>query len=287
MPPPPKVRCRQIDETDLDAVAQLLAQGFPGRPRKYWTNGLDRLRAHAGPDGCPEFGYLLEADGAVVGAILLIFSAVGEGPERKIRCNVSSWYVDPAFRGYAAPLVSAALKLKHVTYVNISAAVQTWPILQAQGYRRYSDGQFAAIPALNFGAGGGKVRSFSGEGADRRLAEYEMMRAHLDAGCVGLVCDTPAGPTPFLFMRRRLGYAPFGVLQLVYCRDTESFVRCAGPIGRFLLRRGAPCVICDAAAPIPGLAGWFFKDKTPRFYRGPDRPSLNDLTFTELVLFGP
>ncbi|HXQ12728.1 MAG TPA: hypothetical protein VN805_17185 [Caulobacteraceae bacterium] len=41
----PKVRCRLIEETDLDAVANLLTRGFPARTRKYWTNALARLAA--------------------------------------------------------------------------------------------------------------------------------------------------------------------------------------------------------------------------------------------------
>ena len=35
---------------------------------------------------------------------------------------------------------------------------------------------------------------------------------------------------PFVFLRRRVTRAPIPTLQLVYARDTESFVRCAGPL---------------------------------------------------------
>src|SRR5581483_5345863 len=101
---PPKVRCRQIQDEDLSAVASLLTQGFPARTRKYWTTGLEALRRRASPEGCPRYGYLLDADGSVVGALILIFS---ERPGRRIRCNVSSWFVAPDYRAYAAALVSA------------------------------------------------------------------------------------------------------------------------------------------------------------------------------------
>jgi len=74
-------------------VADLLARGFPARPRKYWTSALARLAARGAPDGCPRFGYLLEADGAPVGVLLLIFAESGGA----VRCNVSSWYVEPAY----------------------------------------------------------------------------------------------------------------------------------------------------------------------------------------------
>jgi len=282
---PQKVRCRQIQEADLEAVADLLTRGFPLRARKYWTTGLNNLRARPSPNGCPQFGYLLEAEGAVVGAILLIFTQSGTGEAAAIRCNVSSWYVDPDYRAHGALMVSQALKLKHVTYVNISAADHTLPMLKAQGYTRYSQGQFVALPALARGVRGLRARAFSSE-RDRDLPEFDLLRAHAEAGCRVLVCEEEAGRTPFVFARRRIAYAPFGVLQLVWCRDTGGFVRCAGALGRRLLGDGVLAVLCDAEAPVPGLVGRFFADKAPRFFKGPERPRPNDLSFTELVLFG-
>lgn len=55
-------------------------------------------------------GYLLERNSTLVGAILRIFSTVHIGDAPKTRCNVSSWYVDPAVRSYAPLLVAQALK---------------------------------------------------------------------------------------------------------------------------------------------------------------------------------
>jgi hypothetical protein len=60
----------------------------------------------------------------------------------------------------------------------------------------------------------------------------------------------------------------------------------AGAVGRYLLLRGVVAVLCDGEGPIPGLVGWFFKDRAPKYFRGGDRPRLNDLAYTEAVLFG-
>jgi hypothetical protein len=286
MPPLQKVRCRPIEDSDLGSVADLLTQGFPERTRKYWTNALGRLAGLDTPEGCPRFGYLLDVDGAAVGVLLLIFSHSACDAEGPIRCNVSSWYVDPAYRGYAAALVSAALKLKQVTYLNISPADHTWPILHAQGYRRYSEGQQAALPLFGRHPSGYRARALTD--ADRSLPEYPLLRDHVGAGCIAIVCETPEGPQPFLFLRRRMKKAPFGLAQLVYCRSTDEFVRCAGPLGRRLaLVHAIVFVLCDSLAAIPGLVGPFFGGRTPRYFRGPQAPRLNDLSFTELVLFGP
>ncbi len=241
---------------------------------------MAQLASRRAPDGLPRFGYLLEADGAPVGVQLLIFAE----RDGSVRCNVSSWFVEPAYRGHAALLARMASKLKHVTYVNVSPAGHTWPILHALGYRRYSQGQFAAVPSLKLG-GKGVVRALSD--ADRRLPEYDLLAAHAQLGCLVLICNTADGPEPFVFLMRRISGLLFAAAQLVYARDTDHFATRAGLLGRFLLKRGAPLVICDAPAPIPRLAGIWFRERGPRYFKGPERPRLNDLAFTEIVLFGP
>jgi len=287
--PSPRIRCRQIAADDLDAVAELLTTGFPDRTRKYWTTGLSRLTARTRVDGCPQFGYLLEADGAVVGAILLIFTAFGTGSSARVRCNVSSWYVTPTYRAFAAQLSGAALKLKHVTYLNISPAEHTRPLLTAQGYQRYSDGQFACFPLLGHrpaGAGVHLVPAEWGHKSFKSLPEYDLLVAHADAGCLSLVCDSAEGCDPFVLTSRRVAYSPVQLMQLIYCRETADFARCAGALGAYLLTRGVAGVILDANAPVPGLVGKYFKDRQPKYFKGADRPRLNDLAFTETVLFG-
>ena len=62
--------------------------------------------------------------------------------------------------------------------------------------------------------------------------------------------------------------------------------RFAGPIGRYLALRGRPFVIIDANGPIPGLIGKYFDDTMPKYFRGPARPRLGDLAYTEAALFG-
>jgi len=54
--PQPKIRCREIRESDIDAVADLLMRGFVGRARDYWMQGLRRQAARKLPSGYPRFG---------------------------------------------------------------------------------------------------------------------------------------------------------------------------------------------------------------------------------------
>src|SRR5689334_19408139 len=64
-----KVRVREITDTDVGGVTDLLARGFPERGRRFWVDVLARLTRHCSPAGLPKFGYLLESDGAPVGTI--------------------------------------------------------------------------------------------------------------------------------------------------------------------------------------------------------------------------
>ncbi len=75
--------------------------------------------------------------------------------------------------------------------------------------------------------------------------------------------------------------------QLVYCRDFESYVQLAGPLGRFLLLRGIPLILSDANGPVPGLMGRYYGDWGVKFARGPHLPHLGDLSYTDWAMFNP
>ena len=129
---PQRLRCRQIVPGDMAGLADLLAHGFPLIGHGAWVRGLDRLAAVAPVEGLPRFGYLLESEQAVVGVLLQVSS---RRPDGRILSNLSSWYVEPAWRGHSTQLTAMATKLKHVTYLNASPAPHTWRIMQALGFK--------------------------------------------------------------------------------------------------------------------------------------------------------
>jgi hypothetical protein len=280
------IRCRQIEETDIDGVAALLTRGFPSRGDGFWRHALDQLTRRAPPEGLPKYGYLLESAGAPVGVILLICAAMPAHGTFSPRCNLSSWYVEPAFRAYAPMLVSQALRHKEVTYTNVSAAPHTWPIIEAQGFRRYSDGIFVALPALAFGGEKASVIDAKRPPAiDVDPFEHQTLIQHAAHGCISVWCVTEDRAYPFVFRPRLVkGFVPCA--QLIYCRDIADFGRFAGPIGRYLAKRGRPIVIVDANDPIPGIVGVFRRGSMPKYYKGPERPRLGDLAYTEYAILG-
>jgi hypothetical protein len=285
----PEIRCRRIDEGDIAGVARLLARGFPNRDGRFWLRALDRLAAHQPPAGLPRYGYLMESDGVLVGAILLIFSALQTARDDNptIRCNLSSWCVDPAYRAYGALLVAHAVRHKKVTYLNVSPAPHTLPIIEAQGFSRYCDGIFIALPLLNGWLNAPKVQILAAHEAPRARFdphEQQILLQHADHGCLSLWCQTPDHDYPFVF-KPRLAKGVIPCAQLIYSRDIADFARFAGPIGRYLARRGKLVVIVDSNAPISGLAGLFCRIM-PKYFRGPQHPRLGDLAYTEHAILG-
>ncbi len=287
-----KVRCREITETDVDAIADLLTRGFEGRSRDYWIQGLRRQAFRPVPDGYPRFGYMLDNEGQPVGVLLLIYTARKDGDATAIQCNLSSWYVEPAYRNYAPLLTKIAQRHKEVTYLNISPAPWTWPIIETQGFQAYGRGLFFSLPLLARAPRDMTIELIPPhakqiEGLNE--VETELLTRHARYNCLSVVCRTPHGAFPFIMqaVRIRRGWIAPPAMQLIYCRDIAEYVACAGHIGRLLLRLGKISMIVDANGPIAGLMGIYTERRGRKYFKGPHRPRLADLTDTELVLYGP
>jgi len=280
------VRCREIGSADVDRLVDLFTRGFRIRPREFWVRAFTRLTERPALPGYPRYGYLLEADGAPVGAILLIFSSSIVQGQPKIRCNVSSWYAEPAFASYAAMLVSHALRDEQVTYFNITPSSHTLPILGAQGYKPYSGGRYLVVPMLSAPSVDTRIEALAPGVSDADLPtfETELLLDHAGYGCISLVCRAPNQRYPFVFLPlRTLHVIP--VAYLAYCRDLDNFVRFAGALGRFLARRGFPLVVLDSTEPVQGLYGKYMNGHR-NYFKGPDRPRLGDIAYSERVMFG-
>ncbi len=293
MSPTSRIRSRQILCSDLDNIASLFAKGFPAQPeRSFWASILQRLSKHSTPPGFPQYGYVLDKDGAIVGAILLIFSRVLTEGKAGIRCSVSSWYVEPPFRMYASLLISHALRNTGATYSNVTPAAHTLPMLEAQGYERYCSGQWFCLPALCLRSLGCRITSATPNlhpDDDLPSSEVELLLDHASYGCMSLVCTSRGRRYPFVFTARRTASRrvaralPF--VHLLYCRGLEDFARFAGPLGRFLLGHGIPLVTVDSDGPIRGVPGTY-RASWPKYFKGPDRPRFGDLAYSEIAMFG-
>jgi hypothetical protein len=281
-----RLRCREIVDGDRDAVASLLARGFQCR-REFWETALTRLARHDVPACLPRYGYLLDCAGVPVGALLLVFAETEEGGRTILRCNVSSWYVERDYRAFAGMLVSSALRHRQATYVNLTPAPQTIPILKAQGYREFSAGRFLAFPALARPVSGARVEILDAESADRGdLSGFEarLLRTHAMFGCLSVVCMIDGRTFPFVFSLHRSRSLVRWAL-LAYCSSLDDFMLCAGALGRHLARRSIFCVMIHADAALPGIPGVYLRVR-PTFYRGPSPPRPGNLAWSECAMFG-
>jgi hypothetical protein len=280
------IKCRQIGDSDLEAVVELLVAGFPERDAKYWSTGLKRLSERKAIADYPRFGYLLENGGRLVGVLLTIFAECESEGRRYVRCNLSSWHVASELRSYGALLVSSATRRPEVTYLNVSPAPHTRATIEVQGFKRICRGLVVSAPALGGRVRGARVTPF--DPADQnidRLSDFErrLMRDHADLGCLTLVCARGDEVSPFVFLPSERWKGRIRSLHLGYCRRTEDFVKFSGPLGR-ALRKRAWFVTVDANGPIEGLPGPYV-DRDAKYFKGPVAPRLGDLAYVEDVFF--
>ncbi len=285
-----EVLCRPINDEDIDAVIACLQRGFPERPRSYWERALERMGLRPAIDDHPRYGHALIVEGELVGVLLQIFSRRDGATGGSIFCNLSSWCVDKQHRGHSAMLHLTSVKRKEVTYLNISPAAHTRKTIEAFGFRRFSEGQIVLAPILSAARRKVRVVAFAAQGPEAALLtqnERQILAEHAAMGCRAIVCLEDGLAYPFVFQPRAVVRNLIPCPQLIYCRDVSEFVRFANPIGRHLLFRSGPFCLVDATEHLPGLVGWFFSGRIPKYFKGPVPPGLGDLAYTELVILGP
>lgn len=267
-----RVRCRPIAESDFDGLADLLTRGIPRSNRDHWMRGFSRWKRLPVVEDVPRYGYVLDGRFGPVGAVLLISSKRGG----QILSNMSSYYVDPQWRSQAGHLISLATKLEHVTYLNASPAPQTWRTLQSQGFVPYNFGRSAVFAW----PGRGTVS----ETIPGNLAEAQLLRDHREMGWISLTVEKDGIVSPFVLKPYRLDKPPVEVMEVMFCRGAEDLRRCAPALARYFLPRGSLGFVIDGD--MEGLLSHYSEGKEPRYFKGPYRPILGDLAYTEKVVFG-
>lgn len=276
----PALACRPMGAQDIEPAILLLSSGFPERSPDYWRRALQRLRDRHIPQDQPRYGHVMTNRGRLVGIVLVIYSTTDTGT---IRGNVSSWYVEPAYRGFANLLLAAPLRKADVVLQNVSPAPSTLDTIRAQGFAKYVGGTFQALAALAPPVTGVAIRRIA---ADTTEADA-ILTDHAGWDCLSFELSHGGTVYPFVFARSRFVSDRFSCAELVYSRSVEDFVRFAGPLGRRLLRHGFPAVMIDAEGPLAGLIGSYRPGRGLRFSRGATAPRVGDLSYTELAIFGP
>lgn len=275
---------REITHNDLEAVRELLVEGFPLRRNEYWVKGLANLGSLRPMEGFPRYGYLVDVDGAAQGLMLTITSDRGV---QGTRTNFSSWYVREGYRQFATFLFRHALKLKNTTFLNLSPSEHILPILNAFGFKPYTKG----VVMVDLRTA---TRARSTRGLVQRLGmddlsslpetEGQIAEDHFRMGCDVLRLETDAR-SGLLIHRRKWIKRLLPCSQVIYA-DPGLIAELAGMVMRALASRGSVLALWDADYTREPAVGRVFA-RSIRYFKGADAPPVGDLSYSELAVFGP
>lgn len=280
---------REIVEDDLPKVVALLCEGFPGRKPEYWRTGLRKIGTRERPEETEKYGFVLAADNELRGVVLTIPSIHLDGSGPRVFINISSWYVQPPFRGSPArELYRRACRREDVTYTNLSPALHTIKTIRSFGFEEWTAGQMIAV-GLKWDRSSlqkNRIVSWSGIGSVEICpSDKKLLADHESLGCLTLCIDTPNGASPFIFVRRRVkGFIPCA--QLIYCRDSSDLVGHGLAISSWLMMRGFPLMLVDTSASIEGLLGLYMGSRGSKYFKGHRPIKAIDHTYSEMVFFG-
>ena len=275
---------RLADSRDRDALADFLARVFPERTHAYWLTGLVRMIHLLGESS--GLGYVLEAEGRIVGALLTLKRP--DQAEGEAVINLSSWYVEPAYRHLGMMLDKAATRDKATTYTNISPEPFTHKLIAAMGYHSLNEDTLIVAPWLSAPRLGVRVETYDPQKHDEALvSRARMAHDHAAMGCRVLVAWEGAEARLFIFQDKPLPGLKQGAVHVIFTEDMACLARLAGPLGRALLKSRRFLWKVDGARVPKGLIGLAFKGRSSRWAKGAHPPGPNDLAYTELVVFGP
>ena len=121
-------RIRVVDDRDAGKVCELLNAGF--HHKLPWYRMFEHRWQH---DVMPR-GFVLTDNDKIVGFIGLICVPRVFSGKSGLVCNLSSWYVEPEYRGWSNALLAAATQFEGVTYTSLTPGPIARRILLAMGF---------------------------------------------------------------------------------------------------------------------------------------------------------
>jgi hypothetical protein len=276
------MRVREIKEADLPAVIALFVEAFPRRRRTYWQRGLANMGWQPVIPGHAQYGYLLEADGKVRGALLALSTEDGDVGQR---INVSAWCAKPHYRTVAPLLHARVMKQKATSYLNLSPSEATVPIVKALGFEPYTGGVclLDARAALHPARGWRLTRYRLSK--DHCLPETLAKTAarHYRYGCTVLILRRGSGPAELLVYRVKWITGILPCAQMIYGAP-DRVLAAAGPLMRHLIRRSIPLALVDIVEYCDMFGARTYMGRNLRYCIGP-APAVGDMLDSELALF--
>jgi hypothetical protein len=278
------MKIREIEEGDLPAVIALFAYAFPLRRPTYWRRGFDNMRVLPAIPGHARYGFLFEADNKVQAVLLALGAQVGDTCRR---INLSAWCAHPTYRMMGGLLHAKVMKQKAESYLNLSPAEHVIPMLEPLGFKPYTggvcliDGRAALRTDM-----GSRLIPYDPAKDNGLTAELAIIaERHYRYGCTVLMLYRGSAPAELVIYRTKWikGVLPCGQ---VICGAPERVLAAAGPLMRYLLKRGIALALVDIIEPCDMIGTHTFWGRSLRYSRGTP-PAVGDLLDSEFALFGP
>jgi hypothetical protein len=283
---PPTVR--KALAQDFERVYPLLREFHHPRLRKADYATIFQRRWGADED---YHGYLLEDGAEVVGFLGLLFSRRLVGGKDVKFCNLSHWFVRPAYRRHSVSMLLPVLGLRGYTLTDLSAVAGVATLLEALRFVRLGSTyrlvlpfpglrHFLYAPRCRIVQGAARVRGLLGPHEQRLLDDHRRLDCHhfLLRGGAGQCYVVLTRP-----VRERLPFA-----FVLYVGDRAVFREY---LGAFRLRVGldlkvVALVIDDKF--LDGVLPWWsvnFQSRETRFFRSDRVPGdAIDYLYSEFAL---
>ncbi|WP_167042596.1 hypothetical protein [Salinibacterium sp. ZJ454] len=143
--PSPLVSVHPITDRDLPEVALFLGEHFPpATPADQWADAW-RTTVNLPGSTAPNHGFLLRAQGRVVGAYPAIYSTRVINGRLERFCNLAVWFTTPEYRSHSMRMVRAVLGQKDVTFTDLTPIDLVQKLNLRLGFT-YLDTATAAVP---------------------------------------------------------------------------------------------------------------------------------------------
>lgn len=276
-----------IDASHIPAAIELLARGFPSRPKRYWAKAFHNLQEFGGNARAEvPIGYLLQGERGAPSGVVMTPASIrvrADGSTERI-VNLASWYVEPEHRWRAPVMMRAILRQPGCVFTDLTPTESVQQMLLAFGFRQLTAGvtvNLLAVAALRGGPAEVTDIAAAPPGAiDAGIRQF--LEAHIRFGCLAAAIQHEDGWQPLLFKCRRFLKLPAALL--IYSENNTALYRKLGAVARYLLGKGRLLLVLDM--PLSSSApGFERRYKTPRFAKGGSFEDRTDHAGSELALF--
>lgn len=274
------VTFRAIDDSNREAAATLLKEGFAKHGPAFWDDAVAAISDYAQAYQLGAIGTVMSVSDQPAGVLLTIPRRDADGC---MTVNLSSWYVRQKYRWLAPRMLQSATADNSVIYTDLSASPETVKLNTLLGFRTVTAAvAYFFLPLTAFlGTGRTRIERYSERSAAALGAdERDMLRFHADLGCICGVLHEGDVVSPIIFNRTSWRGIPFARLLHAGNRsDTPPL----GAMARFLLGSGMFLLGLHANRGDALPTGWFRRHDAPVQVKGEWGGGRVDAAYSELA----